>query len=779
MKTYHFHIEGQVQGVGFRPFVHRLANKYGLCGRVSNDNDGVHIWVNEEDPKSQEDGFKVLDFIMEIQDAPPKNSIISEVNIAREDHPPFEGFQIQKKNGSEIPRLLLTPDLGLCKNCKSEINGPENRRNNYPFITCTNCGPRYSIIDSLPYDRERTSMSAYKMCQDCGSEYEEVTDRRFYSQTNSCKNCGIQLKLLDQNGETPYQVEELDQAGLIDFTVNALKEGKIVSIKGIGGFLLLADATNRDSVKSLRERKKRPSKPFALLYPDIDSLAQDAYFSKQEMVSLESVQAPIVLLKRKQKSGTGVQTELVAPGLSRLGCFLPYSGLLEMISNSFGGPLIATSGNFSGSPIYIDDQEAIKGLGEIADYFLCHDLEIKVPQDDSVVCHSYWTGTKVFLRRSRGFAPNLILGNPFPDGLLSMGAMMKSCFGITNQGNTYISQYLGDTDNFDVQKSYEKVLCHLSKLLEFNPRKIIVDLHPDYFSTRLGEELSRKYGVPLVAQQHHEAHFASVLGENNLLGSKDPILGVVWDGSGFGHDGHIWGGEFFKYHNGRIGRVGNVSPYDVLAGDRMSIEPKLPAFSLLSSTHEGADHLRDAFPPTEYDFLTKSIQKEDGLKTTSMGRLFDAVAWVLGFKKNQSYEGEAALFVQELAERAYASMGGPFVEFNLDEPNPKSLLELIFIEMKAGVDREILAAKFHLNLVRWIRHQATRHGCSSIAFSGGVFQNTLLVDLIIMELQKEFELAFHNKLSPNDECIPLGQIILESLRERPGVSFKNNSELNT
>lgn len=745
MLTYHFHIEGQVQGVGFRPFIYRKAIECDLFGWVSNGIDGVHIEV-------QGTASDCLQLYWSIINEGPTHARITGHKIKRVDRPPFNSFNISESHVEGEANLLLTPDLATCKQCKEEILTRSNRRYHYPFTTCTQCGPRYSIMKQLPYDRHTTSMLRFDPCVECLSEYHHVWDRRYYSQTNSCSKCGIAVSLLDsQKKVTCTSAEELFYQ-----TAALLAAGKIIAMKGVGGYLLLCDAAQTETVALLRSRKNRPAKPFALLYPDLNAVRNDAFVSETEADALESPSAPIVLLKIKENATVAV--DQIAPGLNTLGVMLPYSSLMILLMDVVQKPLVATSGNISGSPIFYNNEEALKELTSVADYFIVHNLPLVVPQDDSVIRFTE-EGQRIVLRRSRGLAPTFI-PNPLTEEnetWLAMGADMKGAFAILHRHNTYISQYLGDLSTYETQQTYLHVLNHLQTMLQAFPARILVDKHPGYFSSYRGRQFADT-GIPLTFIQHHAAHLHAVLAENNLHDTTEPVLGVIWDGTGWGDDRNIWGGEFFLYREGLIDRVEHLPYYRHILNDKFSQEPRLAALSLFSSIQDADAILRPKFGTREWSLYHKIITQEPVLNTSSMGRLFDAVASVLGLCDISTYEGEAAMYLETIASAAPETKDADLNWFSEKRFSLGGLLDNIIGALKARVAKSVIAYNFHAALVQWIEEIAKLHKTHKIAFSGGVFQNALLVSLIQEKLKNRYALHFHKQLSPNDECISFGQL---------------------
>ena len=749
MNTWHIHIEGLVQGVGFRPFVYKAALDQKLVGWVINGVDGVHIRFNADRKKANR-------FYNGILKSAPRLSRIMNHSLDEAASEVFENFEIRESNVTGTPNLLITPDFALCKDCEEELFNKGDRRFHYPFITCTNCGPRYSIVQTLPYDRPRTTMDPFQMCQLCEEEYNNALERRHFSQTNSCDECGVNLLLEDSSGNIEKDEPDL----LVSKVGQHILAGKIIGVKGIGGYLLMADAENEDAVQLLRERKDRPTKPFALMYPDIESIRQDVYLTEAEEKLIMSVESPIVLLKLREKSKTKIAVNNIAPGLNEIGVMRPYAPLFALLMKTIRKPLIATSGNVSGSPVIYSDEMARSQLFNICDFILTNDREIVVPQDDSVE-KLLPDERKLVFRRSRGYAPNFVhnhFAKSVPD-MLAMGAMLKSTFALTNNGNTYVSQYLGDLESFDTQESYNKTLQHFFKLFKPKPNEILVDLHPNYYSTQKGKEIARAMGVPVIEVQHHEAHLMAVLAENHLLEKKDKVLGVIWDGTGLGRDMQIWGGEYFIYDNNQIERVGHLPYFKHILGDKFSREPRLAALSLCHSHCLNSDSLESRFTSEEWELYSKILNKENNLLTSSMGRLFDGVSSFLEITNHNTFEGEAAMHLQTKAERFARKNGLINNTFLSLDGGLGQCLNEIMIGVNAGINKGKIAYDFHNWLVNQVRIQAIENNVEKVVFSGGVLQNSLLLYLLKQRLGSDFELYFHKQLSPNDECISFGQLV--------------------
>lgn len=787
--TWKISIQGQVQGVGFRPFVWRAALERNLKGWVANGLEGVLIKVNGTEQQA-------FDFQQFILDNTPETACVTASSFTPDDTDVcFDNFSIRESHSDGSPVLHLTPDVAICATCRDEMHDTANRRYQYAFTTCTVCGPRYSILTGLPYDRPFTSMYTFDMCRACKEEYDNPENRRYYAQTNSCQDCGIQLRFVDWSavpaakaagmpGETEdlTSLKNLSNLQPSDCSVArqpvqqfaaAWQQGAIVAIKGIGGYLLTCDATQAEAVATLRRRKQRPTKPFAMMYPDLATLMGDAEVSPLEAERLQSPAAPIVLLDVKESPLSGFDGSGIAPGLHKIGAMLPNAPLFELLLRDFGKPIVATSGNISHAPLIYEDEKALQELSGIADVILTHNRPITMPQDDSVVS-VLSSGTSIVLRRARGLAPTFIpAGKEAPQTtVLALGAEMKSTFSLAHLGNIHISQYLGDLADFDTQERFQLALRHLTGLFQAQPEVLIGDLHPGYFTTQLGEMLAEQWNVPFLQVQHHKAHFAAVLAENELFDSGEPVLGVIWDGTGLGEDRQIWGGEFFRYkgkneaqNDDIFTRCGHFDYFPLLLRDKMPREPRLSAFAACYGIVEAEAWLQAKFTKTEW-YLYRKLPAAEHLKTSSVGRIFDAVASLLGLADKVSYEGEAALLLEDLARGYCKKLGFAWTQedcYHLFSPqNPaimdtKNLFRQIIADLHADKKKAYIAAKFHGALVHAIGQIADHLHLQKIAFSGGVFQNALLLDMIEHLLTPDYQLFFHRQLSPNDENISFGQ----------------------
>ncbi|MGB4446480.1 MAG: carbamoyltransferase HypF [Cloacibacterium sp.] len=789
MISYEIHISGRVQGVGFRPFIFNLAEEFGLKGYVSNDELGVIIVCQGENSEQ---------FFNEIHHRKPKSSeiIFSEIKEIKTAEI-FDNFYIKPTEKNIVVDIPLTPDFATCESCETELFDEENPRYFYPFTTCTQCGPRYSITKKFPFERENTAIEVFKMCPNCLEEYQNPEDVRFHSQTNSCPNCGIQIWLKDNQGnEFKGSNKEI-----FEKLAEELSQGKIVALKNTAGYLLMCDATNSEAVSELRKRKRRPTKPFAVLFSGISTMQEYLEVSELQIQHFKSSESPIIVTKIKEVKDLAI--EEISPNMNTIGAMFPYSGTLKLIAKTFGKPLIATSGNFHGSPICSTTEEAEQILGKIADYFLHNTLEIQHPQDDSVIKFSPKYYQKIVFRRSRGFAPNYFFAeelselNKEKNKILCLGGDLKNTFAVVPNNHVYISEFIGDLANFETYERFENTVKSYQKIFNFEPNLILSDLHPKYENQKIIKNLWKSAeSVGNNKIQHHKAHFASILGEKKLW-KKDKVLGIIWDGIGFGTSTEIWGGEFFlfenlekikekqshevakinsigqspmknntencealKERNPKIKRIAQLENFAWILGDKMSKSPKISALSI----SENNEDLKFAFDENEWKIYTNLIEKSE-IKTSSMGRFFDAVAFVLGYEKPLFFEGEPAMWLEKISQEKFPT---DFTDFHrlkdylkndeFENIPTKKLFSKILEEKKSGKSAGEIGLNFHYTLIKAIEKIAQRFAVKELAFSGGVWQNALLVDLAIEFLGEKFELHFHEKLSPNDENISFGQL---------------------
>ena len=739
-------VRGLVQGVGFRPFVWHLAQQAGLVGEVLNDGGGVLI-------RLQSGGEGLMEAL---RNNPPPLARIDALELRDYTGPlPETGFHITASAGGAA-RTGITPDAATCPDCLAEVLDPENRRHHYAFTNCTNCGPRLSITRAIPYDRAHTTMAEFPMCAACQREYDDPANRRYHAQPNACPDCGPRLELLDAAGQ-PVAGDPLDRVAAL------LKTGKIVAIKGLGGFQLAVDACNEAAVARLRSRKHRPGKPLALMLRDLDMAAKMVVLNGPARDLLQSWQAPIVLLERR-----GEVAPSAAPDQARLGVMLPNTALHHILMRALDRPLVLTSGNISGDPQITDNGEALQKLGGIADYFLLHNRDIANRMDDSVV--QMIGDTPQTLRRARGYAPApLQLHEGFADlpSVLAMGADLKNTFCLLANGRATLSQHMGDMQSPATQRDVRRNLALYQQIYDFTPERIAVDMHPGYFSTRLGEGLGKVTHV-----QHHHAHIAAVMAEHGLPPDAPPVLGVVLDGLGYGDDGTIWGGEFLQADFRGYERLAHFPAIALPGGDKANQQPWRNLFAHLRAAFGPDADLRARFGPLPFlealeakplNMIGQMIDNNfNSPVASSAGRLFDAVAAALGLCfERQTYEGEAAMRLQTLAETCPMETGTYPVETER-ELTWETLWSGILHDLSMGVEMSRIAHRFHNALAQVVAQTAVsmakKRNLQTILLGGGVVQNRLLFSEIRMQLKNKGATVIAAIDFPtNDGGIALGQ----------------------
>ena len=742
-------VKGIVQGVGFRPFVYTLATQLGLFGWVRNTSSGVEIELNGEEQL-------ISQFLERLSSNPPplaRIDLIENQVVAPDGYTTFEIHESQPRPGEFIP---ISPDVSICDDCRQELFDPEDRRYHYPFINCTNCGPRFTIIKDIPYDRPLTTMASFKMCPACKAEYEDPTNRRFHAQPVACQDCGPRV-WFEVGGEI------LPGDG-IQIAREWLKEGKILAVKGLGGFHLACDATNAAAVSELRRRKRRSDKPFALMAFDCDSIKRYCEVSQKEAQLLKSPAHPVVLMKRK--TGSAVPLE-VAPNQDTLGIMLPYTPLHLLLlepAADFSDIFVMTSGNLSEEPICYQDDDARTRLSGLADGFLMHDRPIHMRVDDSVV--RIFNASPYFIRRSRGYAPNPVrLPSPVKP-ILAAGSELKNTFCITRQNYAFISHHIGDLENYETLQAFESGIEHFEHVFHLEPQVIACDLHPGYLASQYARQLSHNKGLPLVEVQHHHAHLAACLAENNWT-SSEPVIGLSFDGTGYGTDGAIWGGEVLVGSYQDYERRYHLSYVPLPGADLAIRKPARMALAYLWQL--GIDWETDLPPVEEYcaqDRTTLRSQLEHRLNTvstSSMGRLFDAVSALLGIRQSVNYEGQAAMELEALIDQ-HEKESYPF-RIDGDEIMVDELFPAIIADWRSGNKAGIIAARFHNSLVNLVIEicQAIRNErhIDTVALSGGVWQNQFLLKNSLERLESlGFQVLIHRQLPPNDGCLAFGQAMV-------------------
>ena len=755
-------IKGIVQGVGFRPFVHKLATSLGIVGWVQNYSGEVCI---EIEGLTEELAL----FTQKLKSETPALAYIDECSIIEKEVVGYTDFSIRESMDANSQDIYISPDASVCEDCIEEMFDIEDRRYKYPFINCTNCGPRYTIVKNVPYDRKYTTMDSFQMCESCFAEYHQKDNRRFHAQPIACSKCGPRLSLLDNKGnriETGNEVEK---------TVELLTQGCIIAIKGLGGYHLACDATNYKAVQKLRKRKERDGKPFALMAKNINVVHHYCNANSYEIELLQKPSRPIVLMSMKEDVNLPIDS--ISVDSPRLGVMLPYTPLHHLLFDKEISVLVMTSGNKSGEPIYYRDQEALTGLMDIADYFLTHNREIFVRADDSVT--SEFRGKEYLIRRSRGYAPfpvdllNCLSSDVNKKNIkklpsvLACGGELKSTFCITKETKAFLSHHIGDLENLETLKSFEEGVLHFERIFRASTEIVVFDKHPEYLSTKYAKDL--KAGVKLEVQHHH-AHIASCMAENGI---NRAVIGIAFDGTGYGCDGHIWGGEFFIGNYSGFERLGHFDYVPMPGGDASVREPWRMAWSYILKYSEYKSDL-DRFnflreiDPNRIDLLTQQIEKNINTPlTSSIGRLFDGISALLGLCNTIEYEGQAAIRLENAAKTELIEQESSYpYEISCIEGiyiiNPQKVIENVLKDYLEGKSIKVISALFHntiafivLDLCKLLRES---YCLNEVALSGGVFQNRLLLELIVRKLEaNRFVVYTHSKVPTNDGGICLGQ----------------------
>lgn len=789
-------IQGIVQGVGFRPFIFTLAGEYALSGWVTNDSAGVLLEV--EGPAERVSGF-----LAAIPLRVPPLARIDRIETSSLEPQGDRGFTIRETDRSERVRTLIAPDMATCDDCLRELFDPADRRYLYPFINCTNCGPRFTIIEEMPYDRPFTTMREFAMCPSCDGEYHNPRHRRFHAQPNACPACGPQVRLTDAEGaEVPVrEMGEPHWAGTVRVAREMLKCGKIVGVKGIGGYHLVCDGSNAGAVSRLRKRKHRPDRPLAVMMPDLESVHRYCRVCTEEENLLQGPERPVLLLEWKKKGKDGL-AENVAPGQSRLGVMLPYTPLHHLLFDGEIAVLVMTSGNISGEPILYDDAEAVARLGQIADYFLLHNRRIVRPCDDSV---QRVDDRPVMIRRSRGYAPmSLTVKGSGGEVILAAGGELKNTFALARGEQVFLSQHIGDLKTRNSLHHYRRMIEEMTHLLELEPTVVAYDLHPGYLSAR--HVLERFPHCRPIGVQHHHAHVAGCMAEWGLDG---PVIGISFDGTGYGTDGKIWGGEILIAAPDDFQRYAHLRYIPLPGGDQAVHEPWRMGAAYLEYAFPGGNRMDDLpigswVEPAQWALLRQMMEKGvQSPETSSMGRLFDAIAAILGIRGHVTFEGQAAMELEELAENGMG-VSYPFAVVGPDptgtvtrvghprEPAPAEtggsrpagagsgacgpfpvkevpriidllpMIRAIAADLRMGVERRVVARRFHGTVVEVVRVMAVQirreYGLTDVVLSGGVFQNRLLSMGLTKRLEADgFTVYRPQRVPANDGGLALGQ----------------------
>ncbi len=762
--------------MGFRPFVYNLAARLGLLGWVRNTSAGVDIEIEGSSADVQA-------FIRSLRMEAPPLARIDDLQVADLPSRGFKSLEILESASISEAFQPISPDVAVCDDCLREMQDPQDRRFRYPFTNCTNCGPRFTIIRDIPYDRPQTTMQGFEMCEDCRREYSDPADRRFHAQPIACPKCGPHVWLEAPGAPEGQHLAEGD--GAIREARRLLSEGRIVAVKGLGGFHLACAATRAETVGELRRRKLRVDKPFAIMIRDLDTVERHCFIDKDERAVLRSVARPIVLLRRRPTSTVDQQ---VAPGQSWLGVMLPYTPLHHLLTEpapGFPEALVMTSGNLSEEPIVTDNDEARHRLGSLADAYLMHDRDIHVRCDDSVLrLYVVGNGASVEphapsegiypLRRSRGYAPFPVRLPWQAPPLIAAGAELKNTFCITNRHYGFLSQHIGDMENLETLRSFERSVDHLEHLFRVRPEAIAADLHPDYLASRYAARRADRDGLMLIGVQHHHAHIASCMAEHGLDGSR-PVIGVALDGTGYGEDGAIWGGEFLVADYIQFSRPLHLEYFPLPGGDAAIKHPARTALALLWSLglqwEEGLAPFQE-FSARDRENLSRQLGSHlNTPMTSSMGRLFDAVAALAGLRQTVNYEAQAAIELEALAEPA--EEGAYRFEVATDRIELGMGVREILADIRRGVTLPLIAARFHNGLAQMVlqavRRLRSETGLQDVVLSGGVWQNITLLRRTLSLLQDEgFQVYLHREVPANDGGLALGQAAIAASRMRAG-----------
>lgn len=761
-------VSGIVQGVGFRPFVYNLALSLNLKGWVNNNSEGVYIDL-------EGDKEALVSFLDKLENNPPPLSRIENIHIEAKPLSHFKEFLIHESERQSDKITLISPDIAICKDCEEDISDPHNRRYGYPFTNCTNCGPRFSIIKSIPYDRDKTTMKKFPMCKQCHDEYTNPLNRRFHAQPNACDDCGPSIFITDSLGgrlEITSKKPETYNLEVIRWTAAKLKEGKIFAIKGLTGFHLCCDAVNEQAVNLLRQRKKRPFKPFAVMAKDLDTVKKICHTGAQEENLLSGIRKPIVLLKQNCNYNLPYS---IAPNQKTLGVMLPYTPLHKLLFNEGVDILVMTSANYFGLPLEYDNEMALEHLSSIVDYFLMHDRDIYTPVDDSVT--KVVLNKEAIIRRARGYAPDPVK-YPKVHEILACGPNMKNTFAISKEGFVFLSQHIGDLENLETIQHYERNIDHFKNIFSFTPKYVAHDLHPGYSST----EYAHTYAVQRIPIQHHHAHIASCMVENNL---KHKVIGISFDGTGYGTDGKIWGSEFLICDLLDFKRVAHLDYIKIPGGEKAIKEPWRMATAYLHKMST----LQEFYDQFDYKEILSKLYGDKALallpvissglnspETSSMGRLFDAASSLIGINDTVTYEGQASIEL-EAAIEAGISDSYSFKIVKKDEEfiiEPYKILYGIIQDRLSGIRPGVISSKFHNSIINLAIEMCCLlrecYSLSEVALAGGVFQNSYLLENLDKGLQKlGFKVYNHNAIPSNDGGIALGQIAIANEKINKGL----------
>ncbi|HTQ24866.1 MAG TPA: carbamoyltransferase HypF [Candidatus Binataceae bacterium] len=740
--------EGVVQGVGFRPFVYRLAAELELSGWVSNSGRGVEI-------EAEGTPWRLDEFLRRIREDYPAGAALRRVEVRAQAPRNERGFAIVQSSAGVDPRPALPVDLAMCAACLADIRNPHSQRYRYPFTTCSSCGPRHSLVVGLPYDRARTTMCRFTMCPDCAREYHDERDRRFHAETIACPACGPKLSLIGAAGRALARED-----AALRLAAQMVCDGQIVALKGIGGFQLIVDALDPAAVARLRQRKHRPDKPLAVMFSSVEAMRAHCALSNEDMRALVSAAAPIVLLRKSDREIGPRIAEGVAPRNPMLGAMLPYTPLHALLLEAVRRPVVCTSGNLSEEPICTDTAEALTRLGNVADAFLTHNRPVARPLDDSVVRVGARSARTI--RRARGYTPVTIDIGVGP-AVLALGGHVKNTIALALDREAILSQHIGDLDSAAARNSFQRAIDDLTSFFRCKPELLACDLHPDYASTIAAERLTERLGTPLIRVQHHHAHVAACIAEHRLEG---PVLGFAWDGTGYGTDGTVWGGEALVVRSGAFERVATLRQFALPGGERAIREPRRQALALLRAAgiapHRYLGHL---FAGAEMDRVAGMVDSRiNAPLTSSIGRLFDAVAALCGFGGIASFDGQAAMELEHALDSDAEQCGEYSIGLVGEGPivgDWTPMIDALLEDLRQDVPIARIAARFHNSLAAFAVNVAKRVQIERVVLGGGCFQNEYLLSRTAARLEGAgLEVHFPRNVPPNDGGIALGQAFI-------------------
>lgn len=746
-----------MQGVGIKLFICRLAEEMAILGSVSYSDNDVVVMVSADREIAQQ-------FYRRLVIEAPEGALILNHKMEVADKVVFSSFEeLAIGETSSERKVLISSDIALCSSCRYDLYDVDSRNYRYPFASCSHCGPRFSIAKSVPFCREVTSFTKFALCKDCAEEFHSLNSANFSSETASCASCGPQLVMSDRHGDIVASANEK----VISLAVKALADAKVVAIKDIGGYILLVDAASDEAVQLVHERMNSLHKPFSLIYPNLEMVRHDFDIEKEQLEDIMGAAGAMVLLSFNDHIIVSRVAVSVTSGCyGRIGVSIPHSPLLELVVGDFGRPVAITSANVIGRSPVIDNEKASEDLPALSDYIISHNLDIVTPQEESIILFSPFKKQRIVVRRSRGLAPNYFGYEPKSERtILSTGGQSQSTFAFIYNSNVLVSQNMGSTENPTLQKAYLETIAHFEHLLNVKPSVVVGDYNPNYFTHQTAEAIAARNNAHSDTVQHHKAHLAAVLAENNLLDEPQPILGVIWDSTGLGDDGNFWGGEFFVYDDCSIERLAHLNYFPNLLGEKMAHEPRVSALALMGEIPFVVERLETKFTEREWLYFNKFLHAKQNKLISSMGLVFDAVASVLDLCNRQRFDGQAQLMLEEVATQ-YAKKNGLIPVASYFEEvvigssiSVSTLINGVVQDIQNSLPTDMVAYRFLYSMVDLVRQVALQNDMRQIVFSGSVFQNGLLVDLLIEVLGSTHQLYFHHQLAPNDECVSFGQLV--------------------